>query len=274
MTVQNPDSPIFFPVQLRQLDEITGLNSMGLQAVCRTDASGQASIIAVHGRHYRLVDNMSLLTAFETAIDNSNIDRTGMTVKDALAYEGGRMLRTYRFPAHTIDIAANDPVHLQLQVINSYDGSCRFSAMLGAFRQVCSNGLVIGETLLNMQQKHTQALDVDHIARELIVAADTFADQGRQWMRWNKAPIDEDQAEVVISNMNVSEKQQEVIMDIFRTQRPQHGYTVWSLFNALTWWSSHTEVKPSSESNASALQLTREARVRAVLDHPVFDIAA
>lgn len=274
MSVQNPDSPIFFPVQLRQLDEITGLNSMGLQAVCRTDASGQASIIAVHGRHYRLVDNMSLLTAFETAIDNSNIDRTGMTVKDALAYEGGRMLRTYRFPAHTIDIAANDPVHLQLQVTNSYDGSCRFSAMLGAFRQVCSNGLVIGETLLNMQQKHTQALDVDHIARELVAATEMFEYHASRWRKWNHTPVTDEQAEAVIDSMGVSEKQRETLLASYHALPFSTPKTLWTLYNTLTAWSTHTSIKPSSESNASALQLTREARVREVLGHPVFDIAA
>jgi len=50
---------------------------------------------------------------------------------------------------------AHNDVKLQLIVTNSFDGSSTFKIQLGFFRFVCSNGMIVGETLESYAHKHT-----------------------------------------------------------------------------------------------------------------------
>lgn len=49
----------------------------------------------------------------------------------------------------------HDDVKLQLIITNSFDGSSSFSIQLGFFRFVCSNGMIVGESLRKYKHRHT-----------------------------------------------------------------------------------------------------------------------
>ncbi len=59
--------------------------------------------------------------------------------------------------SHPQLLKSNDhnDVKLQLIVTNSFDGSSTFKIQLGFFRFVCSNGMIVGETLESYAHKHT-----------------------------------------------------------------------------------------------------------------------
>ena len=61
--------------------------------------------------------------------------------------EGARSQWTWNFPNSTVDIGGGDMVNPTVTIRNSYDGSLEASATAGAFRLVCSNGMVIGIVL-------------------------------------------------------------------------------------------------------------------------------
>lgn len=54
----------------------------------------------------------------------------------------------------TLLSSTHNDVKLQLIVTNSFDGSSVFTMQLGFFRFVCSNGMVVGETLHAFKRKH------------------------------------------------------------------------------------------------------------------------
>ena len=137
-------SPLFFPVELVPAHARRGNSFLesDYQAVVRTDTH---EVMGVHGPGYRLVTNQEVFTAFDEALHRSALNLNGMTCNDQISHNGARAVRTYVFPEHSFRIGRHDDVvDLQLRVVNSYDGSTAFSAIVGAYRLVCTNGLIIG----------------------------------------------------------------------------------------------------------------------------------
>lgn len=269
------ESDLYFPVSIRPLNDLmTSVHERNgrFQAVIREDTD---QLLAVHKGMYRLVKNDEIFQDFEACVGGSEIDMRGVIVTDAMAYYGGRVIRDYRFPAHRVDIGEDDEVDLRLRVQNSYDGSCRFSVIMGAFRLLCSNGLVIGDTMVESKAKHTSGLNIDKVRRELQEAIDTFIQQGQIWTVWKDTPCPNAIAENVIGAIpHVSDKSKEVIMSYFTRDAANDGNTIWTLYNAMTYWSTHAGVKESSEGNKASIITERESRIRAVLNHPVFEAVA
>jgi len=50
--------------------------------------------------------------------------------------------------------ALSDGLRPELVIINSYDGKCSFNVMLGVFRFICSNGLIVGDTYKHERIRH------------------------------------------------------------------------------------------------------------------------
>lgn len=276
-TLRARDSALYFPVSIRPLKEIAPAMEVEdkWQAVIRINDDSSEQVIAIHKQNYKLVPNQDVYTLFETAMGESALDMRDIHVEDGVSYDGGRVVRTYRFPRHRFDIARGDHVDLQLKVQNSYDGSCRFGAIMGAFRLVCANGMVVGDTMLNVQGKHTAGLDIEKIAASLGNTIDAFGQQTETWQSWLNCPVPDAIAEQVIRSMRaVSERQQELIITKYQQQKLETGANLWSLYNALTFWSTHTPVAERAEANASAVVLGRERKVANVLQHPVFMLAA
>ena len=273
-------SDMFFPVSLRPLNECltsTGphgfVDSNNKWNVVTNDDTGD--IIAVHKDKYRLQKNKDVFEAFDAALASHNLDLTGLKVRDELAYNGGRATRTYRMPAHRVDIGDGDPVDLMLKVQNSYDGSRRFGMNFGAFRILCSNGLVIGNNMCEVKAKHTDGLDIAAVTNHLANAIDVFIESTALWAQWRDTPCPDGIHQNVIETLpGISEAAKERISAFYDRAQHEHGRNVWTLYNALTEWSTHDEIKESARINSSAIIQARESKVRLALQHPVFQVAA
>lgn len=57
-----------------------------------------------------------------------------------------------------INSGKKDVIKPMLRFVNSYDGSAKTKGSFGYFRQVCTNGLHIAETMLNFDVKHRGAI--------------------------------------------------------------------------------------------------------------------
>lgn len=274
------DSVLFFPVSMRPLQDILHRDALasftdvnGKWNVVTNDDTGE--ILAVHKDKYRLQKNADIFGAFDESLAGNNLDLRGMTVKDELAYSGGRAIRTYRMPAHRVDIGNGDVVDLMLKVQNSYDGSRRFGMTFGAFRVLCSNGLVIGDTMLDVRAKHTTGLDIATVTDKLSDAIEVFEQSSGQWAQWKETPCPHGVPENVLGQIpGISETLKERIFEYYRSDSLENGANLWTLFNAMTYWSSHEEVKGDAAANKSALVLAREEKVKRALQHPVFQMAA
>ena len=222
--------------------------------------------IAVVGNKYKLVQNSDIVPQFEVALKQSGLDLSGIVRKVSTSHNGARTVVRYRLPAHTIQIgkASDDVVNLELSLLNSYDGTWSFRTMVGAFRMLCTNGMVIGKNFAHFYGKHTKNLDPQQAIMNVRHAAQTYLENAEVWkvMAGREITIDEALGffeGVAGGNDNVMYK---YLTDAHMKYVGEMGSTVWAVFNCLTDWSTHAASAKTKEENMSALIQKREDKVR------------
>lgn len=272
---QHAAAGLFFPVGCQPLSELTGMPDRGLQAVVRKDTN---TVLAVHGQRYSLIKNSEVYERVDAAIRESDVlDTNGMEIVDSIAYEGGRSIRSYIFPEHKISIGRGrrDVTNLRLNVINSYDGSTNLRINMGGYRLVCANGMVVGTDVSNYVARHTSGFKVDEVKQRVAASVENFVTMGNQWRKWSKEPCSDEKAIGLISEFaRGSLAMNNKLFDIWMNESKTLGKTMWAFFNALTYWSTHAEIKEASVPNAPAIILEREARVSRFLGNPLIKAAA
>jgi hypothetical protein len=156
----------------------------------------------------------------------------------------GRMRRTYRFPEIMIEILQGDHVNPELHLVNSYDLSWPLEILLGAFRFVCENGLVIGTKHLHLKRRHHVSIlqDLD-IKAEVSTALKRFEAQAETWKQWAGRPLTSGAYAKVMERMELGKGALEEIEARMRREREARGLlTVWIFFNILTWYITHKAV--------------------------------
>ncbi len=115
---------------------------------------------------------------------------------DELRYELGLSelgewmnLRIYFPAAFSFVEAQGNELDLRLECFNSVDGSSRLVILFGWFRLVCSNGLVIGETKIEIKERHGTSLDLWKIRDRLRPALEAVEDDRARMARWQQDKV-------------------------------------------------------------------------------------
>jgi hypothetical protein len=261
------DAGIFFPVALRPVvvdDRVVP----GYVAVQRED-TGQ--VLAFHREGYRLITNDEVFPAFEEALQQSNLHLSDMTVSDAVTHGGARTVRQYRFPIHQAEIQVGDLVSLQLKVVNSYDGALAFSSLVSGHRLACLNGMVVSDQYAQTYGRHTKGFDIDDAVAKLTQVMAVFETQAARWRQWTTRMLSDEEALTVFATLPQSNDGLLTrLMTYWQQEKDALGNTVWALFNAVTYWSTHQTVRQSSQGNLATIVLQRESQVRALLNSSAF----
>jgi hypothetical protein len=73
---------------------------------------------------------------------------------------------------------------LRLECFNSVDGSSRLVILFGWFRLVCANGLVIGETKIEINERHGQGLELASIPERIRMAFEGVESDRSRMKKW------------------------------------------------------------------------------------------
>lgn len=82
---------------------------------------------------------------------------------------------------HTLD--------LRLECFNSVDGSSRLVILFGWFRLVCSNGLIIGDTRIEIRERHGNNLDIASIPQRIRQALEIVKADRVRMQAWQTANV-------------------------------------------------------------------------------------
>ena len=221
-------------------------------------------IISVVGMGYNLVQNSEIIPQYERAIARSNLNTDGMKRKIDYSHDGARTVVSYRFPAHRIAVKEGDEMDLMITVLNSYDGSWKFMSMVGAFRLLCTNGQIIGDSFSSYYGKHTKSLDVDYAINKLEDSLEVYLHNAELWKQYPTSKITIGQANTVLLALAKDNiKLMEELNSTYQKYVFEMGHNLWALFNTLTDWSTHSKV--TNVSNKPSIVVSREGRVRKVL---------
>jgi len=199
----------------------------------------------------------------------------GVSVIDSISYHGGMLFRQYIFPAVSTDIGTNtSKIAYRVIVGNGYDGSTSFKLYHGAIDFFCLNGMVSG--IYDMiVRRHTAGISIPSIADRIRKGVGVFYKQADQFRGWVGKEITDEQARKVFEAVpNVSERRIEQFMRQFHIECLTHGRTVWALYSAATFYSSHDEgmfsVRTTSNDNTAATLMNRETQIRGWLSTDEF----
>lgn len=132
--------PIYdFPVELTPIvSQPFGVVIPNKLAVVRTDTKEPIGVVS---NKYELLRHKDVVDGFRKALSLSEApyEENIQTTKN-----GAWLFATFKLSVVQMEVRKGDVVSLQFVVENSYDGKSQLRIMLGAFRLLCSNGMVIG----------------------------------------------------------------------------------------------------------------------------------
>jgi hypothetical protein len=153
--------------------------------------------VGVVAKNYRLVDHHHILRTVQQSLANRKLDLGNVRVIAEGTIHGERAHFSIIFPPEehftvgTVGTVGNkDEMRFRIEVFNSVDGSCRLMAIAGWLRFVCTNGLIIGTALMQLQQQHRQQLEVEELGRRIGAAIESTWSDKAKFERWMSVGVE------------------------------------------------------------------------------------
>lgn len=145
------------------------------------------------------------------------------------------------FGRHMIDFRHPDMPSIgdavpRIVFVNSHDGSTRASALAGVFRFVCSNGLVVGNTMYQEKLRHSGAAATTLVERMQALAKNT-APLFTQIDRWSKVDMSAERRRDfarMAAQLRWADADRFTVEDLLQVRRPEDDKgDLWTVFNRL-----------------------------------------
>jgi hypothetical protein len=138
-------------IDMNGVEVLANIPSPRHQVIRRTDTQ---QIIAIVSDKYKLVPNDTFLDSILQGIGQADIGFS--SVDECHSLNGGRGFQAkFSFPElELIPNVDKMPIRYVLEVGGSYDTTRRLWFKAGAFREICTNGMYIGEIDLSVTERH------------------------------------------------------------------------------------------------------------------------
>jgi len=222
-------------------------------------------LFSIVSKDYKVIRHEEAIKEIEAAIHTTS-GLGPYEVTTAFHNDGGRMRRTYRFVGVAAEVKPGDFINPELHLLNSYDLAWPFIVDLGAYRMVCSNGLIIGTVLLRLKKRHVSELNRLDLRETVQTALKRFSKATLLWQDWAQRPLTEPIYNHVIEGMDLGVNAREEIEGQIRSEskgRDTKGFpimTLWAFFNVLCWYMTHKTVSLNH-------RVEMERRLKVALKH-------
>jgi hypothetical protein len=173
------------------INEYSRLNE-GLDTIVRLPFGKDTAYIpiGVVSKDYVLVPHEAVLDVAIEALESAEIPPTDVEAHLKITEYGERMALSLFLPEkYRFDPGDGHPMALRLECLNSVDGSTRFRALVGWFRFVCSNGLVIGVTHSDVRRRHVGDIRLQDVGAVLTSGLEESQTEETNFGRWRKTAI-------------------------------------------------------------------------------------
>lgn len=175
-----------FPVEFQPIQTTDSLAIVpNRQAVVRSDTGAPIGVVS---KKYALVTHENVVDTFREAFKGQKREE-----KIRTTHNGARMHIEIVLPDITVKVDKGDEMAMRLIVENSYDGSHRLQIIFGAFRFVCSNGMVIGSKFVSLNRRHIGqvTLEVAAVEKQVAMLTDLFKKQEPIMQQMARTPLRE-----------------------------------------------------------------------------------
>ena len=263
-----------FPVETQPIFDRFGNEIPNQSCVMRTDTN---EVLGVHGSRYQIVKHDDVVNSLMDAVKAAGISND-FTTKFSVIENGRKLRGEVLFNNITVEPKVGDYVKFRISFFNSYDGSWAFSQTADGLRLFCTNGCTTPEHTAKSRFKHTQSINIEGSAAKMMIGLETFMEQPDRWRQWMRAKVTDDMAETFFKatiakgftlqkqQAKTNEKQLERLLGIWHDEASQLGGNKWALYNAMTYWSSHT----SDLKNPEVARRNREDAIAKAMQHKLW----
>ena len=153
--------------------------------------------VGVVSKEYALVphtDVLDVVTEALESLESLEASLGAVWTELMLTEYGERMeLSIYLPEEYSFDPGDGHRLHLRLECFNSVDGSTRFRALMGWFRFVCSNGLIIGVTQTDVRRRHVGDIHLADVGKVLVAGIEVSEKEKDNFAKWRKHVIEPNQ---------------------------------------------------------------------------------
>lgn len=254
----------------------------------------------MHGHGYKAVAPKHMIDVTRNILERSGLHLGNMQEIIRTSHDGARTFVQYKLPEHTYRTPDGDCAALSLLSISSFDGTWPFMISAAAIQQACTNLQVfVGGEVAVYKAKHTRSLNIEHGGRAITRSLEVFENERELWSKWANRQMTDSQAfvffahalkantamtliaeggtpDTALVHMPRRNKSLEYIWNKYiKVYKTRLGANMWSVYNAMTDWSTHAETsRKSSMHNIAAIQNQRQQTVRSAFSKTQLQMVA
>ena len=163
-----------------------------LQTVMRRPLSAAERPIPIGtvSQTYKLVQHREVVAQCRKGLLDAGVEPENLNYEIGLSELDEWMhLCVYLPEAYDFADAQGAKLRLRIEGFNSVNGSSSLLILFGWFSFVCSNGMVIGETKIRIEERHRQGLDVTAISKRVGPALKAVELDRRRMKKWQEAVV-------------------------------------------------------------------------------------
>lgn len=226
-----------FPVELQPIYLDDSNEILGKKAVVRTDTKQALGIVS---NGYGLVHHGTVVDAIREATASYET-----TEKLDVTMNGAFLFLSISFPRIQQEVKTGDFIRLMMIIRNSYNGMHRLQVIFGAFRLVCSNGMVLGKKFTELSYRHMSS-KVEALNKKSIMEQYSTVSSG-----YIKLFEERGEQISVMARTNVTQEPKKLFSPEFAKlpkyllKEAEHSFeaendrTAWGYYNALTYAVTH-----------------------------------
>lgn len=147
--------------------------------------------IGVVSKEYALIQHHEVVDVILRALAANEIAADDVDANLEITEYGERMALSVYLPSrYAFDPGDGHPMALRLECLNSVDGSTGFRALMGWFRFVCGNGLIIGVTRSDVRRRHVGDVALDDVAAVLQSGLAQCEAEQKNFKLWRRTTVE------------------------------------------------------------------------------------
>lgn len=167
-----------------------------LKSVVRLPLSAAERVIPVAtvSRRYTLASHAAIIEECLTALEKRGINLSILKCELGLTALGEWMnFRAYFPDEFSFTPADSNKLALRLECFNSVDGSSRLIILFGWLRFICTNGMIIGETMTTLRNIHDESLDLTAIPKLVASGMEKIEQDRKRIKLWDQTQVSSQQ---------------------------------------------------------------------------------
>jgi Domain of unknown function (DUF932) len=147
--------------------------------------------VGVVSQTYSLASHREVVALCRDSLIDAGIEPVDLPYEVGLSELGEWMnFRVYFPDSYSFTDAHGYKLDLRLECFNCVDGASRLMILFGWFRFICANGLVIGETKIEIKERHGKSLVLDSIRERIWAEFEAVEADKSRMQKWQDQKVD------------------------------------------------------------------------------------